>query len=148
MTLNNLLNLAKPLTANSINFDVLLPSLNNIGKTYYDGLINQKVLNQNGIYVIYHPDGKSIIYVGKGGTLNKDGNYKNQKLNGRLKAPRSNFNNSFEYFKQLMIQNNYQILQFYIFYSKQNIPPAYFEAVVLYNFYNINNCLPVLNNEF
>lgn len=148
MNLNNLLILANPLTANSINFDVLLPSLNNIGKTYYDGLINQNVLNQNGIYIIYHPDGDSIIYIGKGGTLKQDGNYTNQKLNGRLKASRSNLNNSFEYFKQFMNQNNYQILRFYIFYSNQNIPPAYLEAVVLYNFYNINNCLPILNNEF
>ena len=148
MNLNNLLNIAAPLTTGSINFDFLLPSMNNIGKTYYDGLINQNVLNEIGIYVIFNPVEDCIIYVGKGGTLKTDGTFKNQKLDGRLKAPRGNFNNSFEYFKQFMNQNNYQTLHFYIFYSNQNIPPAYLEAIVLYNFYNINNCLPILNNEF
>lgn len=149
MNLNNLLNLTDSLTANTIHFDVLLPSMNYInGKTYFDGLINQNVLNQNGIYVLCLPSEEAIIYVGKGGTLKSDGNYKNQTLNGRLKAPRGNYNNGFEYFKYIMNQNNYQILRFYIFYSNQNIPPAYLEAVVLYNFYNINNCLPILNNEF
>lgn len=148
MNLTNLLNIAAPLTAGSINFDVLLPSMNNIGKTYYDGLINQNVFNEIGIYVIFNPVEDCIIYVGKGGTLKTDGTFKNQKLDGRLKAPRGNFNNSFEYFKQFMNQNNYQNLHFYIFYSNQNIPPAYLEAIVLYNFYNINNCLPILNNEF
>jgi hypothetical protein len=148
MDLNNLLNITAPLTANSINFDVLLPSMNNSGKTYYDTLVNQNVLNQIGIYVILQPLEDSIIYIGKGGTLKTDGTYKNQKVNGRLKAPRGNYNNSFEYFKQFMNVNNHQILRFYIFYSNQNIPPAYLEALVLYNFYNINNCLPVLNYEF
>lgn len=148
MNLNNLLNIATPLTAGSINFDVLLPSMNNSGKTYYDALVNQNVLNQIGIYVILDPLEDCVIYVGKGGTLKADGTYKNQKVNGRLKAPRGNFNNTFEYFKQFMNQNNYQTLHFYIFYSNQNIPPAYLEAIVLYNFYNINNCLPILNNEF
>jgi hypothetical protein len=148
MNLNNLLNIAAPLTAGSINFDVLLSSMNNIGKTYYDGLINQNVLNEIGIYVIFNPVEDCIIYVGKGGTLKKEGTYKNQKVKGRLKAPRGNYNNSFEYFKQFMNLNNHQILRFYIFYSNQNIPPAYLEAIVLYDFYNINNCLPVLNYEF
>ncbi len=148
MNLNNLLNIAAPLTAGSINFDVLLPSMNNIGKTYYNRLINQNVLNEIGIYVVFNPLEDSIIYVGKGGTLKADGTYKNQKVNGRLKAPRGNYNNSFEYFKQFMNINNHQILRFYIFYSKQNIPPAYLEALVLYNFYDINNCLPLLNFEY
>jgi hypothetical protein len=148
MNLNSLLNIAAPLTAGSIYFDILLPSMNNIGKTYYDGLINQNVLNEIGIYVIFNPVEDYIMYVGKGGTLKTDGTYKNQKIKGRLKAPRGNYNNSFEYFKQFMNLNNHQILRFYIFYSNQNIPPAYLEALVLYNFYNINNCLPVLNYEF
>lgn len=148
MNLNNLLNITTPYIANSINFDISLTSMINLGKTYYDGLVNQNVLNQIGIYVVLDPVEDCVIYVGKGGTLKADGTYKNQKVNGRLKAPRGKYNNSFEYFKQFMNLNNHQILRFYIFYSNQNIPPAYLEALVLYNFYNINNCLPVLNYEF
>ena len=131
-------------------FDINLAQMNNqTGSQYYRQIINQNVLNSLGIYIVCDQINNKILYIGKAGTLKNDGTFKEQKLNERLLASRgTQYTTSHKYFMHKMNQNNLQILRFYIFYSNQNIPPAYMEAAVLYNFYNINKCLPLLNDEF
>jgi hypothetical protein len=150
MTINQVIEIVNPLINGNHQFDIDLAEMNNQnGSQYYRQIINHNVQGSYGIYLVFDQINNEILYIGKGGTLKNDGTFKEQNLNGRLLASRgAQYSTSHEYFKHKMNQNNYQILRFYIFYSNQNIPPSYLESILLYNFYNINNCLPILNNEF
>ena len=149
MKINQLLNLINPLTNSNNQFSVQFALMNgNIGRAYYDGLINLNVQLKYGIYAISDANNHNILYIGKGGTINNNGSYGNQNLNGRLKNARGQFPNSFEYFRDVMNQNNLHTLIFTVLYSNANNPPAYIESVSLLNYLNQNGNLPLLNNAF
>lgn len=149
MTLNNLLNLTNPFSNGSNQFTIQLNQMNmNGGVNYYNNLINLNVNLEYGIYAICDSDEQRVLYIGKGGTIQNDGTFKNQNLNGRLKAPRGNYNNSYLYFQDIMNQNNFDSLIFLVIYSGVNNPPAYIESISLHQYLNQNNCLPMFNNEF
>ncbi len=149
MTINELLNLTTPLANGSNQFTIQLANMNaNGGKQYYDNLINLHVQMNYGIYAICHSDNHQVLYIGKGGTIQNDGTFKNQNLNGRLKAPRGIYNNSYLYFQNVMTENTFDSLIFLVIYSNLNNPPAYVESISLRHYLNQNNCLPILNNEF
>jgi hypothetical protein len=149
MTLDNLLTLTIPYSLGNNQFTIDLISINNLnGKLYYETEINKSVQKKYGIYAFCNPINNDVLYIGKGGTLKNDGTYKIQNLNGRLKAARGSFSNSFEYFKDIMNQYNFESLNFLVLYSSGNYPPAYIEAVSLHHYFNRHNNLPMFNNEF
>lgn len=149
MTLDNLLALTIPYSLGHNQFTIDLISMNNVnGKLYYETLINQNVQKKYGIYAFCNPIKNNVLYIGKGGTLKNDGTYRLQNLNGRLKAARGLFPNSFEYFKDIMNQENFKSLFFLVLYSSDNYPPAYIESVALHQYFNLHNHLPMFNNEF
>jgi hypothetical protein len=149
MIINELLNLTTPLANGSNQFTIQLANMNTKdGKQYYDNLINLHVQKNYGIYAICNSDNHQILYIGKGGTIQNDGTFKNQNLHGRLKAPRGTYNNSYLYFQNVMTENTFDSLIFLVIYSNLNNPPAYIESISLRHYLNQNNCLPILNNEF
>jgi hypothetical protein len=149
MTINELLNLINPLTNGSNQFTIQSANMNtNDGKQYYDNLINLHVQMNYGIYAICNSDNHQILYIGKGGTIQNNGTFKNQNINGRLKAARGTYNNSYLYFQNIMTENTLNSLIFLVIYSNTNNPPAYIESISLRHYLNQNNCLPILNNEF
>jgi hypothetical protein len=149
MTLDNLLALTIPYSLGHNQFTIDLISMNNVnGKLYYETQINQSVQKKYGIYAFCNPINNAVLYIGKGGTLKKDGTYRLQNLNGRLKAARGSFTNSFEYFKDIMNQDNFKSLIFFVLYSSDNYPPAYIEAVSLHQYFNRHNRLPMFNHAF
>ncbi len=147
MTITNLLNLTNTLSNGSNQFTVQQDQMNR-DIHYYNNLINLNVLPEYGVYAICHPDDERILYIGKGGTIQNNGVFKNQNLNGRLKAPRGGYKNSYLYFKEVMNQNNFHSLIFLIIYSNESGPPAYIESISLLHYLNQSNCLPMLNYEF
>jgi hypothetical protein len=149
MTINELLILINPFIQGNNQFSIDLHQMNTIGgKKYYENLINHNVLSKYGVYALCDSNEMKVLYIGKGGTVNKNRNFKNQTLNGRLKAPRGTFNNSYEYFKHIMNENDFKRLIFVVAYSDINNPPAYIEAICLHQYLKLNNCLPIFNNEF
>jgi hypothetical protein len=149
MNLNNLLELTIRYSLGNNQFTIDSNSINNInGKLYYDTQINQNVQEKYGIYAFCNPINNDVLYIGKGGTLKNNGTYKKQNLNGRLKAARDSYPNSFEYIKYIMNQGNYESFIFLVLYSSDNYPPAYIEAVSLHQYFNLHNHLPMFNKEF
>jgi hypothetical protein len=150
MTINQLIEIINPMTNGNHQFDIHLAEMNNDrGNMYYRNTINQNVRENYGIYVVCNQINNKILYIGKGGTLKNDGTFKNQNLNGRLLASRgAQYSTSYEYFKHKMNQNNLQSLRFYVIYTNVANPPAYIEAISLNQYFNENNSLPILNDEF
>ena len=149
MTINNLLNLTNQLSNGCNQFSIQLDQMNsNGGVNYYNNLINLNVQLEYGIYAICDSVDQRVLYIGKGGTIQNNGTFKNQNLNGRLKAPRGRYNNSYLYFQDVMNQNNLDSLIFLVIYSTIKNPPAFIESISLHYYLNQYNCLPMLNNEF
>jgi hypothetical protein len=149
MTIIDLLNLTTPFANGSNQFTIELVNMNsNDGKKYYENIINLYVQLNCGIYAICDSGSQQVLYIGKGGTIQNDGTFKNQNLNGRLKAPRGAYSNSYSYFLNVMLQHNFDSLIFLIIYSNPNSPPAYIESVSLLQYLSQNNCLPMFNHEF
>lgn len=148
MTIDQLVNLTARYTANRNHFQVNLNEMNSPeGKKYYNRLINDNVSPNMGVYAFCHSENQSVLYIGKGGTIQNNGSFKNQNLNGRLKAPRGAFNNSFEYVKSMMNDNNFESLIILVLYSATNYPPAYIELNCLLEHLNQHGRLPMFNNE-
>jgi len=153
MTLNNLLNYTAPFSIGSNQFLINSVNMNNVnGKRYYNATINLNVLKQYGIYAFSNSLDNKLLYIGMAGTLKNDGTYKNQNLNGRLSmAPRDGFPNGFEYFRNLMNNNNFESLSFLVIYTNIINPPACFPGFVevssIHQFYTQNNVLPMFNKE-
>lgn len=121
MTINELLNLINPLTNGSNQFTIQSANMNtNDGKQYYDNLINLHVQMNYGIYAICNSDNHQILYIGKGGTIQNNGTFKNQNINGRLKADKEknlkyidlDFENKIEQRISSYIQNNFSFCVF------------------------------------
>ena len=149
MTINDLINLTTPLANGNNQFTIQLANMSaNGGKQYYDNLVNLNVQMSYGIYAICDSGNQQVLYIGKGGTIQNDGKFKNQNLNGRLKAPRGTYNNSYLYFQNVMTEKTFDSLILLVIYSNPNNPPAYIESISLLKYLNQNNCLPMLNNEF
>lgn len=149
MNLNNLLALTIPYSLGNNQFTIDSNLINNInGKLYYNTQINQNVQKKYGIYAFCNPINNDVLYIGKGGTLKNNGTYKKQNLNGRLKAARAPYPNSFEYIKYIMNQGNYESFIFLVLYLSDNYPPAYIEAVSLHHYFNLHSQLPIFNKVF
>lgn len=149
MLLNDLLLITTPFAVGCSKFTIDLANMNaNSGRQYYNELIDNNIQMSYGIYAICDSDSQQVLYIGKAGTIQNNGTFKNQNLNGRLKAPRGKYNSSYLYFQNVMNDNSYDSLILVAIYSNPNTPPAYLESMSMFQFLNQNNCLPTLNNEF
>ena len=78
----------------------------------------------------------------------------NHSLNNRLVAPwrkdkeTKKYIQTNDFLKEFIKVNNIQVLDFYLAYLKEDIPPAYIEAVLLYEYFKEKKCLPELNKSF
>jgi hypothetical protein len=149
MTSEQVFNLIAEFCEGTNQFHLNLERMNDQdGKRYYNEILKNNVEYRYGIYFICDSVDSKVLYIGKAGTLKNDGLYKSQNLIGRLNAPRGKYNNSFLHFKEMMNDNNFDNMIFRVFYSKNNFPPAYLEAIALYNFYKTQGKLPKFNNEY
>ena len=150
MTINQLLDILNPITNDNHHFELQLVQMNNDnGNVYYRDRINNNVHQNCGVYVVCNQMNNEILYIGKGGTLKNDGTFKDQNLNGRLLASRGKeYSTSYKYFKHKMNQHNLEVVKIYVIYTNMNNPPAFIEAISLKHYFNINNSLPLLNDEF
>ncbi len=124
------------------------------GNKNFNKIIRDKVIyNKYGIYVWENAGNKEIIYIGMAGKIKTNGEFVNHSVQKRLQASRIKDENN-KYIqtnvlvRNLMNKHNIEILNFYVFYTKDRIPPAYLEAILLYNFYKIKFRLPDYNNTF
>lgn len=124
------------------------------GRKLYNKKIRDKVLDKFGVYIWTDSNTDEIFYIGMAGKIKTDGSLSNHSVQKRLLASRGIDKNTKkdiqtnDYIKRFMIDSKIESLNFHILYSKDDIPPAYLESVLLYEFHKQKKCLPRLNNSF
>ena len=124
---------------------------------YYDILrnVSRDVPNEPGIYLVFahKNNNERLVYIGEAGTMLKTGQFKRQKLLGRLNNRASNGESRQQYFRNQMIKYGLDYLTFYWFvtYCENNkLLPAFIEAKLLQMYFELSNYqkLPEWNEKF
>jgi hypothetical protein len=124
------------------------------GREIFNKKIRNKVGKKFGVYIWENIETNDIVYVGMAGKIKTDGSLGDHSVQHRLLASRGKNKTTKkdiqtnDYVRDFMLTNNIETLNFYILYSKAGEPPAFVEALLLYNYYKKNNRLPMLNNSF
>ena len=100
--------------------------------------------DQYGVYVIRATDESVVLYIGKAGTVAKDGTIKNQNLPGRLTNTRGSKVSSKDWFGRLLAQHGPLVVEYVILQSSP-VSPALAEAKLLQAFLNDFGRLPCEN---
>ena len=114
--------------------------------------MSQDVPNLPGVYYILRLARSRIdlVYIGKSGTFNQKGTFKDQLLKGRINnkqngTPRQIF------FDNKMISENIDSLDIYWFVTvdeHNNDLPSYVEGLLMQRYFKIYGVLPVWNKGF
>lgn len=125
-----------------------------IGRKLYNQAIREKVGRKHGVYIWIDKDTEEIVYIGMAGKIKTGGTLGDHSIQNRLLASRGKDKvtkkdiQTNDYIKGLMSDHKIKTLDFYIIYSKQEEPPAYIEALLLYKYYKQNKRLPKFNSSF
>jgi hypothetical protein len=157
MTIEKVKNLAKDLIEKEHTHFVIEQKIfdETKGLKKYNQIIDKELKNKKdyGVY-IWEDNNGEIIYIGMAGKVNNDGSMAPHSLNKRLKASRvkdKQTNKDIQtnaYLSTHMKNHDIEKLNMYILFTKENIPPAYLESILLYNYYTDERKLPRLNNSF
>lgn len=158
MTIEEIKKIILPFTNEPIvNFEIKKNMFDEIGGTKkFNDTIREKVKKDEiGVYVWVDKKTKEIVYIGMAGKIKKDnliGSHSIQKRllasRGKDKVSKKDISTS-DYISDFMKKNAIDTLDFFIMYSKDGEPPAYIEALLIYEYYKKNsNKLPKLNNSF
>ncbi len=114
--------------------------------------VTKDVPNEAGVYVIYKLAGGKIelVYVGKSGTMNQNGTFKDQKLRKRLNNKQDGVKRQ-EYFESKIEKDNIDALDiyWYVTFDKKNQDlPAYVEGVLLQHYFEVYGELPAWNKDY
>jgi len=114
--------------------------------------VTKDVPNEAGVYVIYKLAGGKIelVYVGKSGTMNQNGTFKEQKLRKRLNNKQDGVKRQ-EYFENKIATENIDALDiyWYVTFDKNNQDlPAYVEGVLLQHYFEAYGELPAWNKDY
>lgn len=156
MTLEELFNLATPYIEDlvfklEINRNIFQSSS---GREQYNAIIRKNINNKFGVYVWVIRSTNEIVYVGMAGKIKQDGTLTGHTLQKRLLASRykdkeiKKYIQTNDFIRDFMVINDVENLDYYVLYSKENEPPSFIEALLLYHLYKNNGKLPSLNNLF
>jgi len=138
-----------------INFEIekhIFAEIN--GREKFNQTIRENVDTKFGVYVWVDKATGEIVYIGMAGKIKTDGTLGDHSIQNRLVASRGKDKISKkdiqtnDYVNTFMTNNSIDSLNFFVMYSKQDEPPAYIEALLLYKYYKKNGNLPKLNNSF
>ena len=108
--------------------------------------------NKAGVYCIYSVKGdiEKLVYIGKSGTINQDGSFKDQLLNKRINNKQDGIPRKY-FFSQKLEKENIEMLKIYWYVTFNNEfkdLPAFVEAMLIQSYYTENRCLPAWNKTF
>jgi hypothetical protein len=124
------------------------------GRKKFNEIIRKEVEAKYGVYIWVNKKTTEILYIGMAGRIKTDGSWGYHSIQNRLLASRGKDKISRkdiqtnDYINSFMTQNEIDLLDIFIMYSKKHEPPAYIEALLLYKYYKKTNKLPRLNNSF
>ena len=113
-----------------------------------DVVRREKVPNARGIHIIFRcDDAQRPLYIGKAGSVNQDGTWKEQGLAKRLTMKQNGMYRS-DFFRKLMNEESIDRLTFYWFVTHDQdskVIPALAEMELLQAHFDQYGCLPKLN---
>jgi len=124
------------------------------GRKVFNQTIKSNVEKKYGVYIWVDTLTKEVLYIGMAGKIKTNGSLGDHSIQNRLLASRAKDKETGkdiqtnDYIFKFMNDNQINSLDFCVMYSKKEEPPAYIEAVLLYNYYKKNKKLPILNNSF
>jgi len=101
-----------------------------------------------GIYVVRKRGCNNVLYIGRSGTLDNNGNFKGQDIPKRLKAMRKSGMKANEYFEKLYEREGNLLIEYIVLPKNGRPSPALVEAILLQAYFNENQKLPPKNKEF
>ena len=110
------------------------------GRQIFNKIIREKVDKKFGVYIWMDNETNEIVYIGMAGKIKTDGTLGDHSIQNRLLASRCKNKTTKkdiqtnDYVRDFMLTNNIETLNFYILYSKTGEPPAFVEALLLYNY--------------
>ena len=110
---------------------------------YFRGVKRQE---RYGVYVVRQRDTKEILYIGKSGTIDSQGQFKGQDIPERLKNVKAGDVSADKWFRELLQEKGPLTIE-YIFLSKSK-SPAFVETVLLQSYLNAHYRLPYRNKSF
>ena len=113
-----------------------------------DMVRREKIPDARGVYIIFRcDDAERPLYIGKAGTVNQDGAWKEQGLAKRLTMKQDGRYRR-EYFRELMSEQSIAGLTFHWFVThdqSNKVIPALAEMELLQAHFDQYDCLPQLN---
>lgn len=100
-----------------------------------------------GVYVVRQQKTHDVMYIGKGGTVKSDGNFKGQDIPKRLKNVKEKDMPANQWFRILLDEKGPLLIE-YIFTTVIPIAPAFVEAFLLQAYLNEHGHLPFRNKAF
>ncbi len=99
-----------------------------------------------GVYIVWHHDSRGALYIGKGGTIDSTGRYKNQNLLQRLTNVRSRDVRADVHFAEIITAEGGIDVEYFILTPPWI--PSFVEAALLQAYFNAQGRLPRLNKAF
>ena len=112
-------------------------------RSHFNEVIRQE---KYGVYIVRKQDTQEVLYIGKSGTVDSNGEYKNQTqdIPGRLTNIRGIFKSN-DWFRNLLQEKGTLKIE-YIFLPTSK-SPSFVEKALLQAYLNEYSCLPYKNNE-
>lgn len=113
-----------------------------VASKHFEGVQGGK---KYGVYILRSRKNKEVIYIGKGGTITQNGDFKGQDIRGRLTNTRrnKNANDTFlEYYR-----NDGPLRIEYLILPDKELCPSMFEAFLLQAYLKEHGHLPRENKE-
>ena len=102
-------------------------------------------------YIIRLANGKvDLVYIGKSGTIQQNGKFKEQGLKGRINNKQEGIKRQV-FFEQKFITEKIDGLDIYWFVTfdtNNHDLPGYVEGLLLQHYFEIHGCLPEWNREY
>ncbi|MGB6727930.1 MAG: hypothetical protein WBE74_18715 [Terracidiphilus sp.] len=120
------------------------------GESINSVVARENVPNARGVYLVFDLcDLKRAIYIGKAGTVNRDGSWRGQGIRGRLKNVQKKMRRV-DFFLELMGKTCKKGLAFHWFIAhegKEGRLPSLVEMELLQAYFDEFGCLPTLNES-
>lgn len=101
---------------------------------------------RHGIYIVRKKRDQEVLYIGKGGTIDSKGSFKDQDIPGRLKNVKDGEVQADDWFRDLL-EDKGALLVEYVFLPISE-SPAFVEAALLQAYLNDHGHLPCKNKSF
>lgn len=101
--------------------------------------------SKHGVYVIRQETTREVLYIGKGGTIDRAGKFKNQDIPNRLANVKGNDLPADIWFSSLVKEKGPLVIE-YVFLASTPESPGLVESLLLQAYLNERGCLPYRNN--